>query len=94
MARFSGVRNALRVTWNFPAADAASARTLHRNLFAGHERLFELRSWDFRDGQAWAILKPKAPLEDIVAMIWGLGHQPAALSLTSLPVRARIPRHV
>jgi len=86
MARLAIEESALHVAWKVASADAASARVLRNRLKAGHdERLFFLLSLDFGDGEAVAILLPKAPLEDIVAVIWGAGLQPIGLSLAEKP---------
>jgi hypothetical protein len=89
MPRLAVEESALHVAWKVASADAASAGVLRDRLNAGQcGRLFELRSLDFADGEASAVLVPGAPLEDIVAAIWSAGGVPVALSL----VRARLRR--
>jgi hypothetical protein len=85
MARSSGNRCALRVAWTFPPADVESANTVHARLTAGQkQRLFDLRSWEVHDGKACALLAPRSPLEEIVALIWDTAHQPVPASLVWL----------
>jgi hypothetical protein len=73
-------RGALHIAWTFPAVDALFVNTLREHLAAGQESgIFDLQSWDCRDGRACAVLNPLAPLEDIVAVIWGNGHNPMAV---------------
>jgi hypothetical protein len=96
MARLAIEENALHVAWRVASADAASVRALRDRLKAGHqERLFVLRSLDFGDGEACAVIVPEAPLEDIAAVIWSAGLQPVGLSVAERPepvFRARIRR--
>lgn len=79
MARVANC-SALQVAWTFPPADTVSVGALKARLAAGQEsRLFDLESWNCRAGKARAVLTLAAPLEDIVAVIWGANDQPVAL---------------
>jgi hypothetical protein len=74
------LRGALHITWTFPAVDTPLVNTLREHLAGAQQSgIFKLQSWDWRDGRASAVLTPLAPLEDIVAVIWGSGHHPITL---------------
>jgi hypothetical protein len=81
MAHLADNRRTLRVEWSFSTADDVSARIIGEHLTTGHEkRVFTLHSWNLREGAGHAILTPESPLEDVVAVIWGTGQRPVALS--------------
>ena len=74
--------SAVHVVWTVPLGDSISISNLYRCLVGGQEsKLFDIQSWDCRDGQVNAVLEPQAPLEDIVAVLWGTGREPAGLWL-------------
>ena len=80
----------LHVVWTTPFANSDSAATLHNRLRSGQEsQLFELESWECGEGHVRARLTPKAPLEDIVDLIFGAGHQPSSLWWSKNPTPKR-----
>jgi hypothetical protein len=67
--RFVG--DALYIAWKLNTADAASAEIVQERLARGEDRkLYRLWSWVVANGEARALLKPDAPLEQIAAAIW------------------------
>lgn len=74
--------SAIHIVWTLPLADSISVGKLYGCLVRGQEsQLFSILAWDFRNGQVSATLKPQAPLDDIVAILWSTGQEPAALWL-------------
>lgn len=67
----------LYIAWKLETVGAASAENVQRRLAEGEgNRLYRLRSWVIVNGEARALLKPDAPLEQITESIWSDGAQP------------------
>jgi hypothetical protein len=74
--------SSLHVAWKLPLSDGISVNTLQERMAAGQgSGLFELKSWDCREGKVSAVLTPAGPIDEIVAIIWGTHNQPVALRL-------------
>lgn len=67
----------LYIAWKLNNADALAAGHA-RNLLAQGEgnQLYRLHSWVIVNGEARALLVPKAPLEQIAGAIWAEGDEP------------------
>ena len=74
--------SSLHVAWKLPLSDGISVNTLQKRMAAGQvSGLFQMQSWECRDGKLSAVLTPVGPIDEIVAVIWGTHDQPVALKL-------------
>ena len=78
MADRTTAGDALYLAWRLSRADADSAHAAFETMQRAAQRLFHLKSWVVVNGEACALVMPRAPLDLIAETVWNEGTQPLA----------------